>query len=235
MSDNEKKIAEIHLSNLKQEIVVESRNLSTILKSQEAAKKEAALIDSKKAQDLKDFAEAKARLEEDRKNFLREKQDHDKFIEAAKREVFEIKEKARDATKDLNWILDKVRKEEGIYNVLSLKNSELEADIKKRTEILSDIKDLQEAVRLLSEKKSNLQKENSDIIDASLMKLSQVREEIHTLQKAEIETVEKRNKAEYELKEFNDQLEKKKHDLSVYVSRVEKYYKKAFPELVMKL
>lgn len=219
------------LENIKADISSETKILESIYSKKKGTEDEIKILELQKEAILKFIEDRNIELvaREDRVSQL-EKELAVKE-EKATASLKDTRDKIKEESKKLAWIIDKVIKEEGSLKEIDSKKAELSKIISDIHEANVKISEINLFLSNLSESKDNAIKEHTDLINSMILDLGKVQKNIKGIEEETILAIQRRDSAIAELTETERQHALKKRDFGVMERRVNQRYQTAFPGL----
>lgn len=225
----------ILLASIRVDITEATSKLSSVYKEEEAVSKRVVQTEDKlKEVQLLCIAEIE-KMKAQEASLRKTERDADNAVKRSKEELKVLKTQKKESMKDLKRQNEWVFTAEELKKKLNRGNATLKVVERKKLAYISDIE-------LFKVKKDVAEEEYKDILlkaklvtDESDAKVHLNTEKVKSL-KAEASVLTKDNKtSQSKLEHTTSERLRIEKDLEVYIGRVEKHYKKAFPELKMKL
>ena len=226
---------EAELAGLKLECREQAENLTSILISVDTAKKDLIDIDTKKAEFDEYVVKTTILLKEENDRINAEKVNLIGLKETSTKELKQIQNDTKAANKDLSLANDRVFKAKGEIEDLLKQKEHVILKVSELNLLVEMLPKLQTDISNLEEKRNELRKEISEMLDASTSELTKAREELVKITKEVEKKIEEANQAEYKCKKYVDELYTHMNDYEIVKMRLETVYNTKFPELDLKI
>lgn len=167
-----------------------------------------------------------------RENFEEEKRKNKNETELKAKQ---IKKEHDDYVEKLSWLNEKIENGRNYDEKLDLKIKESEQLLESRSELNNVVLSLKDILESLKKEESIILHRIQDAKNDYQIIISSGNDEIEKVQKRLTEAKKELIDIEYKTRSFDTDLARKKKDLSIIVSRIEKKYGEEFPNLKMNL
>lgn len=230
ITNKEQQLAQLHL-----DCVSKAEELSSLNSSYNKILDDIAKFE----QDKKDFAlnvaEEWSKINKEYDSINAERKSFIEMKESSAIELSNVKNDVKSSMKDLAKVNDMVLKARDEFATLKEDCELLNKRIEEQKTLVSAVDSLRESVTVLEAKRDVLKSQIQEMLEQSMQELTIARSELETIAKdLEIKTTE-RNKAEYELKKFLDELENRKKDFNIMLNRLEFTFNEKYPELKLNI
>lgn len=217
------------LENIQADIQSETKILEDLYVQKKVAQHDILIAEMQKSSIAKFIEDENIRLTARLDEITQREAQHSLNIEGFAKTLREIKEKIKTETKNLNWIIDKVLKEEQILATLELKRKDLEdlektikLTIQRRDEIALELESIEDS-------KSRYIKSHIEIMDKMITDLQRVQKNIKGIEEETVLALQRRDRAIAEYSEALAQHRMAQVDFDIMEKRVEERYQLSFP------
>lgn len=155
--------------------------------------------------------------------------------ETTTKQLASLQNELKVANKELSLTNGRVLKAREEFDSISMIEKEVTQKVSEMTELVVLLPQIQSEILSLEGKRNSLKIEISEMLDSSILELSQAKESLKLISEDVIKKTEEANQAEYRYKKFTDDLVTHEYNYDVVKSRLEKVYRQKFPELVFKI
>lgn len=225
----------ILLSQIRLEIVEETKKLTSIKKAVEKERENIVLAVEQLTEIRTATDEELAALREEKKQLFQARKDLEMAENRAKEELNVLKKQKKEAIKELGRINDWVFTAKDELKDTKKENDRLMALNKKKVGLKNEIEKQEERLEALRFEAAKKITDAKLKMDEAVLKEAKVNELAIDARKKEEALLENLKKSRQELADTVKKKDRIEKDLAIYIERVEKHYKKAFPELKMNI
>lgn len=226
---------ELMIGTLKQEANEQAKELSSIYEEIQLARSARDMQTELSERIMRSVDDAHRKLKGEKDSLRHEREKMDDERKAHANEIKRLKTEEKGAIKQLGWVNDKVLKADAEYEGLEQENEGLKTEIDRKKALVDATLDLTSEIEDLQLTKMALVREISDIESSHGKKLEILRKELSDINENSGKAVARAEEAEYTYRNLNTEIDRKRRDVSIVVTRLEQKYGEAFPNLRLKI
>lgn len=220
-----------HISTLSRELEEKRLGLEKIVSREAAHKVDTVKLEKNKQSFLKEQEIAHATLDKRTQQIVEREQALKKKDEEMTQFFFSLQQQIKEGTKNLAKINNSCINGNRELEEMSAKKVELEKKLLELTHLVLHYEEMRLKVKTLEEEKGALENDIENKQVAWDNDLTKAKQELEAISKAALEKIDERNKAEYAVKAYTDQLYTSMNDWQIIRTRLETRWKEHYPEL----